>query len=101
MDGNEVSPNRQGFNFAVIDLKSGKLEDTETFNTHGIAGEYKKMNSFIDGLPDWKVVIASVKEDAEDNLPSSSLKRFVCSSIIFHLLLLILYLPPFLNKIIC
>ena len=77
MDGNEISPNRQGFNFAIIDYKSGKLEDTEAFNTHGIAGAYRKMDSFIDGLPEWKIVIASVKEDAKDNLPSSTLEKFV------------------------
>ena len=80
LDGNEISPNRQGFNFAVIDLKTGKLEDTETFNTHGIAGAYEKMESFIDGLPDWKIIVAAIREDAKDNLPASSLAKFVSFS---------------------
>ena len=92
MDGSEISPNRQGFNFAIIDLKTGKLEDTEAFNTHGIAGAYRRMNSFIDGLPDWKIVVASVKEDAKDNLPSSSLDKFVSQNTFSMFAFLMLYL---------
>ena len=91
MNGNEISPNRQGFNFAVIDLKTGKLEDTEAFNTHGIAGAYRKMDTFIDGLPDWKIIVASVKEDGKDNLPSSSLAKFVGFLLNFLSLTIALY----------
>ena len=92
MNGNEISPNRQGFNFAVIDLKTGKLEDTEAFNTHGIAGAYRKMDTFIDGLPDWKIIVASIKEDGKDNLPSSSLAKFVGFAFTFCLNICILVL---------
>ncbi len=77
VDGDDVSPNRQGFNFAVIDLKTGKLETTVTFNTHGIAGAYREMKEFVNGLADWKIVVAAVREDADDNLPASALKVFV------------------------
>ncbi|XP_012566124.2 uncharacterized protein PF3D7_1120600 [Hydra vulgaris] len=76
INGVEISPNRPGFNIAIIDLKTGELEQAMSFNTHGEAGAFKKLENMLSNLEMWKIICIAVKDDAESYLPDSALHIF-------------------------
>ena len=73
----EMSPNKNGFNIVVLDYKTGKMENSVSFDTNGIGGQYEKMQTFLDGLADWKIVCVAIKNDGEAYLPKTTAQRFV------------------------
>ena len=77
INGVEVSPNRPGFNIVVIDFKTGELEQATSFDTHGEAGAFKKLENMLSNLEMWKIICIAVKNDAESYLPDSALHSFV------------------------
>ena len=77
VNGVEMSLNKAGFNFVIIDFKTGKPEHQESFDTHGEAGASDKMVAFMDELKPWKIIAISVRKDAKNYLPDSALEAFV------------------------
>lgn len=89
VNGIELSQNKPGFNFVVIDFKTGEQEKSVSFDTHGEAGAYEKLEEFIGGLDNWKIICVAVKDDGKNYLPDSAIKNFVN---IFILCLYIIFL---------
>ena len=77
VNGIEMSQNKQGFNFVLIDFKTGEMEQAVSFDTHGEAGAYQKLEEFLGSLEMWKIVCVAVKDDGKNYLPDSALKYFV------------------------
>ena len=77
VNGIELSKNAPGFNFVVIDLKTGEMEQSVNFDTHGQAGSDVRMEDFVNGLSLWKIVCIAVKDDAKTYLGESKFNVFV------------------------
>lgn len=88
VNGMEMSLNKPGFNFVVIDFLSGEMDQAITFDTHGQAGAYEKMEDFLGNLEVWKIICIAIKDDAKNYLPDSALKVFVRMCYFQHTLLI-------------
>lgn len=77
VNGAEASQNLPGFNFVIIDLKSGSVEQALSFDTHGQAGSDEKLEKFLGNLDMWKIVCIAVKDDAKTYLADSVFPSFV------------------------
>ena len=77
INGVELSQNKPGFNFVLVDFRIGEFEQAVSFDTHGKAGEYEKLSEFLNTLEMWKIICVAVKDDAKNYLPLSALKNFV------------------------
>lgn len=64
LDGADVSPNRRGFNLAVIDAALGTLVDTVNFDTYWTADEARRMAAYLRTVPDDAIIAAAVLDDA-------------------------------------
>jgi hypothetical protein len=61
----EVSPLRRGYNFAVIDPRTGAVVETRNFDTGGESIlESRALREFVTGIPAGMIVAGAVQEDA-------------------------------------
>uniref|UniRef100_A0A7M5XPK4 ILEI/PANDER domain-containing protein n=3 Tax=Clytia hemisphaerica TaxID=252671 RepID=A0A7M5XPK4_9CNID len=76
VNGMELSKNQPGLNFVVLDLQTGEMEQSVNFDTHGQAGADERMEDFLNGLSQWKIICIAVKDDAKTYLSNSALQSF-------------------------
>jgi hypothetical protein len=61
--GEDVSPNQRGYNLAVIEPGTGRVEEVATFDTHGDPDASAALASFVEGLPTGRIVAAAVADE--------------------------------------
>ncbi len=71
VDGKDVSPNRRGFNVAVIDTATGSVSDTLVFDTYAGTAVADAMERFLRDLPADRILLVAVKDDANGWPPVS------------------------------
>ncbi|MGQ9626002.1 MAG: interleukin-like EMT inducer domain-containing protein [Anaerolineae bacterium] len=64
VNGRNVSPEGRGYNLAVIDPDSGAVEKVACFDTHLDEIASQKMASFLEAVPEGKIVAISVADEA-------------------------------------
>lgn len=64
INGMDVSPNERGYNLVVIDPQTGTIESHATFDTFISENESARLAQFIGKIPDGKIVIAVVRDEA-------------------------------------
>jgi hypothetical protein len=64
VDGRNVSPEGRGYNLAVIDPQTGIVEVTASFDTHLDKGASRTMANSIASIPDGRIVVMSVRDEA-------------------------------------
>ena len=69
-DGSEVkaSPDRRGYNVAVIDPKTGRVTDTQGFDTAANSYEADRLATYLSKIPAGQIVAVATKEDASAHL---------------------------------
>eukprot|EP00929_Paragymnodinium_shiwhaense_P101644 TRINITY_DN6478_c0_g2_i4.p1 TRINITY_DN6478_c0_g2~~TRINITY_DN6478_c0_g2_i4.p1 ORF type:complete len:941 (+),score=349.61 TRINITY_DN6478_c0_g2_i4:1122-3944(+) len=78
---------RRGFNFVVLE-DNGNMVDFKHFDTFGNAGAATMMETFLNGIPEGRVIITTVKDEASKRLTPSAkqaLKRAGATDEIDHL----------------
>ena len=68
INGKEYTSNKRGFNVAVIDFKSGDVEETSSYDTYYTEVESKRMEAYIKKLPKNKIVCGVVKDEGYNRL---------------------------------
>lgn len=70
VNGRDVSPHRRGYNLAVIDPQSGRVEATGHFDTFDPASTQASiaLMDFIRAVPTGHIVTAAVADEASNNL---------------------------------
>jgi hypothetical protein len=70
VDGRDVSPHRRGYNLAVIDPQSGRVEATGHFDTFDPASTQASiaLMDFVRAVPAGHIVAAAVADEASHNL---------------------------------
>ena len=68
VDGRDVTANRRGYNLAVIDPRTGAVEQTAAFDTFADAKESNRMAELINRLPAGRIVALAVRDEASMNL---------------------------------
>jgi hypothetical protein len=74
VDGKDYSPNKKGYNIAVIDSKTGKVEKVESFDTRDDErGKFfaQKMAEFLEDIPAGKIVVCAVKDEGSKYLSAT------------------------------
>jgi hypothetical protein len=64
VDGREVSPNRRGYNVAVIHPESGQVERTAAFDTHLDEGASAALAAFLRDVPPGHIVAVAAADEA-------------------------------------
>ena len=64
----DVTANRRGYNLAVIDPRTGAVEQTAAFDTFADAKESNRMAELINKLPAGRIVALAVRDEASMNL---------------------------------
>jgi hypothetical protein len=64
VEGQDVSPDRRGYNVAVLDPASGTVESTAAFDTHLDPGASQALASFLNEIPPGRIVAVSVADEA-------------------------------------
>jgi hypothetical protein len=81
VDGEDYSPDKRGYNIAVIDPTTGEVEKVENFDTRSDErGKFfaQKMAEFLEDIPDGKIVVCAVKDEGSKYLSATcvqALKR--------------------------
>ena len=69
----EVSPLKRGYNFAVIDPTTGAVLEVKNFDTGGKSIlESRALRAFLDSIPDGRIVVGAIQEDASAMLGESA-----------------------------
>jgi hypothetical protein len=71
LDGVDVSPDKRGFNLAVVEPVYGRLIDTLTFDTYLGRSHADRMAAYITAIPDDHILMIAVRDDANGYPPSS------------------------------
>jgi hypothetical protein len=64
VDGLDVSPNRRGYNVAVLDPTSGSVEAVAVFDTHLDPAASRALAAFLDGVPSGRIVAVAIADEA-------------------------------------
>lgn len=68
VNGEEVAPNRRGYNVAVVDPRAGVVTAAAVFDTFIAATEAERLARFLGAVPPGFIVAAAVKDDAQGRL---------------------------------
>ncbi len=68
VDGRDISPNRRGYNLAVLDAASGRVLEVANFDTHLDPTASERLIRFVEGLPQGAIVAAAAMDEASMNL---------------------------------
>ncbi len=72
--GVDVAQNRRGYNLVVIDPATGNLEANVVFDTFASADESARLAQFIEQIPNGKIVVAAVRDEASRNLTRAAVE---------------------------
>jgi hypothetical protein len=64
VNGRDVSPNRRGYNAAVIDPETGAVERTASFDTHLDEAANEEMARFLQSTPPGRIVAVAAADEA-------------------------------------
>jgi len=64
VDGVDVSPNRRGYNVAVIHPQTGQVEQVGTFDTHLDEGASQALADFLRAIPQARIVAVAAADEA-------------------------------------
>ena len=81
INGKEYTSNKRGFNVAVIDFKSGDVEETSSYDTFLTNVESKRLEAYIKKLPKDKIVCGVVKDEGYNRL-TQGVKNAIVSVIL-------------------
>lgn len=68
VNGQNVSPERRGYNIAVLDQTSGAVLQTAHFDTYLDESESAKLAAFIKAIPDGRIVLAAIRDEGSSKL---------------------------------
>src|SRR3990167_1620384 len=68
INGKNVSPQKRGYNLAMINPKTGSVETVDGFDTYLDAKESERLAKFIEKIPKGKIVAVAVKDEASRKL---------------------------------
>ncbi len=74
VNGIDESLNQRGYNIVVIDPSSGTIESRGAFDTFASAAESARLVQFIEQIPNGKIVIAAVRDEASRNLTRAAVE---------------------------
>ncbi len=74
VDGVNLSPDERGYNIVVLDPLSGQVEETGHFDTFLDQDESRLMADFIGRIPEGKIVVAAVEDEASLNLTEEAVE---------------------------
>lgn len=63
VNGVDHSQHKRGYNLVAVDFKTGKVESSKAFDTHGNFRADEDMLNYVKGLPNGKIVIAAIQDD--------------------------------------
>lgn len=78
VDGEDYSPDKRGYNIAVIDPTTGEVEKVENFDTRSDdRGKFfaQKMAEFLEDIPDGKIVVCAVKDEGSKYLSAGAVQE--------------------------
>lgn len=64
IDGNNVSPNKRGYNVVVLHPKSGEVEQTASFDTHLDQDASRALTAFLNDVPAGRIVAVAAADEA-------------------------------------
>jgi hypothetical protein len=64
VNGEDVSPNERGYNVAVLDPRTGSLEQRANFDTHLDPNASRELVTFLDAVPPGKIVAVAAADEA-------------------------------------
>lgn len=76
VNGEELSPDRRGYNLVALDPKTGALRARENFDTFLDRQASARLAAFIDRLPRGTLVVAAVKDEAAGQLTEEAVAAF-------------------------
>ena len=74
VNGVEVSPNRRGYNVAVIDPRSGQVTDRDWFDTFLSRAESARLAGHIARIPPGFIVVAAIRDDGVGQLTDEAVQ---------------------------
>jgi len=70
VNGVDYSQHKRGYNLVVIDIKTGKVEGSKAFDTHGSYSAGSFMLSYVNRLQFGKIVIAAIHDEGANEMSS-------------------------------
>lgn len=77
INGKEYTRNNRGFNIAVIDFKSGEVEETISYDTYNDIQESRRLEEYIRKLPTNKIVCGVVKDEGHNRMTEGAKNAIV------------------------
>ena len=77
VNGKEWSKDENGFNLVVLDVNTGEVFASETFDTVDDGGASESMSKFIDSLSPGKVILIAAKGSTGNHLSEDSYRALV------------------------
>jgi hypothetical protein len=76
VNGTEVARNFRGYNVAVVDPRSGRVDRRDVFDTFADPSESARLAAFVDGVPAGWIVAAAIRDDGVAQLGDDAVRAF-------------------------
>jgi hypothetical protein len=74
--GQQLSPNKRGYNLVAIDPRTGAVENRENFDTWGKRSDTNRLVNFLSGLPEGMIVAGTINDEGTYAMSSMSWAAF-------------------------
>ncbi|MEZ4769051.1 MAG: interleukin-like EMT inducer domain-containing protein [Caldilineales bacterium] len=77
LNGRDVSPNKRGYNLAIIDGATGKIKAVDSFDTHGDPAASPALIAFVQQAGPGDLLAVAVKDTASDQLSAEAAQALI------------------------